>query len=101
VDIVAHNCRQERSINPLQTFQVLKHADIPRYLLNIHAIHNYQHINNVLPASLKELAPVVSDSSVSQVRAQAVAHMRARKDAASAIPSVSIYQARSVPGSPS
>jgi hypothetical protein len=96
---VQHNCfdskcsemshrssHQERTSNPSRVVQVMKHADTPLYLLNTHSIHNYVHIKKILPESLQDLSPVVSESLIPHVHAQAVAHMKARKDAAASIP---------------
>jgi hypothetical protein len=81
---------QERISNPSRTIQFMKHADTPLYLLNTHSIHNYAHIKNILPATLRDLSPVVLESSIPRVHAQAVAHMKARKDAAASIPLTNI-----------
>jgi len=87
-DCAASRCNEVQMIQECQehlittrTKDIVNHKPTNAYLLNIHALHNYQYIASVLPPSLRSEGnvPLVNDHQT--VRLQAAKLVRSKKSA--------------------
>lgn len=68
--------RQER-IDTSRTKATLEHKPTPNFFLNVYSIHNYDHIQCVVPIALRETLPWVTN--VAEVRAIAIHQLRDKR----------------------
>ncbi|KAG2110584.1 uncharacterized protein F5147DRAFT_745166 [Suillus discolor] len=75
-DTIEEPVRQER-LETSRTKPIIQHKSTPHYFINAYSIHNYDHINSVIPETLRESPLRVTN--VAEVREMAVRQMKQKK----------------------
>ncbi|KAG2112621.1 uncharacterized protein F5147DRAFT_527444, partial [Suillus discolor] len=75
-DTIEEPVRQER-LETSRTKPIIQHKSTPHYFINAYSIHNYDHINSVIPETLRESPLKVTN--VAEVREMAVRQMKQKK----------------------
>ncbi|KAH7919605.1 hypothetical protein BV22DRAFT_968262, partial [Leucogyrophana mollusca] len=88
---VQHNCIDSQCVDTRQqpvpqerlestvTKTVLQHKSTPHYFLNVYSIHNYVHIQSIIPTALRETP--VRVTNVAEVRSNAVKQLKDKRAA--------------------
>ncbi|KAG2051832.1 hypothetical protein BDR06DRAFT_889037, partial [Suillus hirtellus] len=71
-DIQRQPVHQER-IETSQTKATVKHKSMPNFFLNVYSVHNYTHIQRVVPDTLRETPLQVTN--VAEVRTMAICQL--------------------------
>ncbi|KAG1797669.1 hypothetical protein EV424DRAFT_1274269, partial [Suillus variegatus] len=70
---------QQERLETSKTASIIQHNDTPNYLLNAYSIHNYTHIQAIIPESLREIPCRVLSEDIANVHSKAARQVGEKK----------------------